>query len=115
MSPTILCDEFQNTYTDDEFKLLPKWKQHYITRNKLFIINIKYIGVHGTQNIKTFSLKEKFIINSNGKLEKKKKMILSIITLFKLDNPELELKELNTFLLSSLSFKLLFMVKKKDI
>lgn len=34
MSPTILCDEFQNTYTDDEFKLLPKWKQHYITRNK---------------------------------------------------------------------------------
>ena len=34
MSPTILCDEFQNTYTDDEFKLLPKWKQHYITKNK---------------------------------------------------------------------------------
>ena len=34
MSPTMLCDEFQNTYTEDEFKLLAKWRQEYITKNK---------------------------------------------------------------------------------
>ena len=34
MSPTILCDEFNNTYTEDEFKLLAKWRQDYITKNK---------------------------------------------------------------------------------
>ena len=34
MSPTILCDEFNNKYNEEEFKLLPKWKQNYIIKNK---------------------------------------------------------------------------------
>ena len=34
LSPTILCNEFNNNYTDDEFKLLAKWRQDYITKNK---------------------------------------------------------------------------------
>jgi DNA (cytosine-5)-methyltransferase 1 len=34
MSPTILCNEFYTTYTNDEFLKLPYWKQEYITKNK---------------------------------------------------------------------------------
>lgn len=34
MSPTILCNEFYTTYTEDEFKELPDWKQEYITKNR---------------------------------------------------------------------------------
>jgi DNA (cytosine-5)-methyltransferase 1 len=34
MSPTILCNEFHNVYTPEEFALLPEWKRDYITRNK---------------------------------------------------------------------------------
>ena len=34
LSPTILCNEFYKNYTNDEFKLLPQWKQDYITKNK---------------------------------------------------------------------------------
>lgn len=34
MSPTILCKEFYNKYTSEEFSNLPKWKQDYITKNK---------------------------------------------------------------------------------
>ncbi len=34
LSPTILCNEFNHTYTDNEFIQLPAWKQDYITKNK---------------------------------------------------------------------------------
>ena len=34
MSPTILCNEFYTTYTEDAFKELPDWKQEYITKNR---------------------------------------------------------------------------------
>jgi DNA (cytosine-5)-methyltransferase 1 len=34
LSPTILCNEFNNNYSDEEFNMLPNWKQDYITKNK---------------------------------------------------------------------------------
>jgi DNA (cytosine-5)-methyltransferase 1 len=34
LSPTILCNEFYNIYTDAELNNLPDWKQDYIKRNK---------------------------------------------------------------------------------
>ena len=34
LSPTILCNEFNHTYSEDEFTQLPTWKQDYITKNK---------------------------------------------------------------------------------
>ena len=34
ISPTIMVNEFYNTYTDDEFKNLANWRQDYITKNK---------------------------------------------------------------------------------
>jgi hypothetical protein len=34
LSPTILCNEFNNNYSEDEFNILPDWKQEYITKNK---------------------------------------------------------------------------------
>jgi DNA (cytosine-5)-methyltransferase 1 len=34
LSPTILCNEFNNNYSEDEFNILPDWKQDYITKNK---------------------------------------------------------------------------------
>ena len=34
MSPTILCNEFYNTYNEQEFATLPDWKQEYITKNR---------------------------------------------------------------------------------
>ena len=34
LSPTILCNEFHHNYSLEEFKMLPDWKQEYITKNK---------------------------------------------------------------------------------
>jgi len=34
LSPVILCKEFRNNYSEQEFKKLPKWKQEYITKNR---------------------------------------------------------------------------------
>lgn len=34
LSPTILCNEFQKIYSENEFANLPKWKQDYIQKNK---------------------------------------------------------------------------------
>jgi len=34
MSPTILCNEFYSTYTDQEFAALPEWKRDYIVKNR---------------------------------------------------------------------------------
>lgn len=34
MSPTILCNEFHNTYSDIEFAALPEWKRDYIKKNR---------------------------------------------------------------------------------
>lgn len=34
MSPTIMVNEFYNTYSEDEFKKLAKWRQDYITKNR---------------------------------------------------------------------------------
>ena len=34
LSPTILCNEFQKSYSPEEFSRLPAWKQDYITKNK---------------------------------------------------------------------------------
>jgi len=34
MSPTILCNEFYTTYTEQEFAALPEWKREYITKNR---------------------------------------------------------------------------------
>lgn len=34
LSPTILCNEFNNSYNEEEFSNLPKWKQDYIQKNK---------------------------------------------------------------------------------
>jgi DNA (cytosine-5)-methyltransferase 1 len=34
LSPVILCKEFKNTYTEEEFSKLPDWKQQYIKGNR---------------------------------------------------------------------------------
>lgn len=34
ISPTIMVNEFNSEYTDEEFNALAKWKQDYITKNK---------------------------------------------------------------------------------
>ena len=34
LSPTILCNEFNNNYSEEEFNELPQWKKEYITKNK---------------------------------------------------------------------------------
>ena len=34
LSPTILCNEFYNTYSEEEFNALSDWKKDYITKNK---------------------------------------------------------------------------------
>lgn len=34
ISPTIMVNEFYNTYTDEEFAGLAKWRQEYITKNR---------------------------------------------------------------------------------
>jgi DNA (cytosine-5)-methyltransferase 1 len=34
LSPTILCNEFYKSYTNEEFNLLPLWKKDYIKKNK---------------------------------------------------------------------------------
>ena len=34
MSPTILCNEFYTTYSEQEFAGLPDWKQEYIRKNR---------------------------------------------------------------------------------
>ena len=34
ISPTILVNEFYNTYSDAEFKNLAQWRQDYITKNR---------------------------------------------------------------------------------
>lgn len=34
LSPTILCNEFNNNYNEVDFADLPKWKQDYINKNK---------------------------------------------------------------------------------
>jgi DNA (cytosine-5)-methyltransferase 1 len=34
MSPTILCNEFNHSYTEPEFASLPQWKRDYITKNR---------------------------------------------------------------------------------
>ena len=34
LSPTILCNEFNNTYNPVEFAALPEWKRDYITKNR---------------------------------------------------------------------------------
>jgi DNA (cytosine-5)-methyltransferase 1 len=34
LSPTILCNEFNNNYTIEEMQKLPNWKQEYIAKNK---------------------------------------------------------------------------------
>jgi DNA (cytosine-5)-methyltransferase 1 len=34
LSPTILCQDFYNIFSDDEFNALPEWRRDYITKNK---------------------------------------------------------------------------------
>jgi DNA (cytosine-5)-methyltransferase 1 len=41
ISPTILINDYYKNYTDDEFKLLPKWKKDYMIKNKLLIDKYK--------------------------------------------------------------------------
>jgi DNA (cytosine-5)-methyltransferase 1 len=41
ISPTILCKEFYNTYTESSFKQLPQWKQEYILKNKRVYVKYK--------------------------------------------------------------------------
>jgi DNA (cytosine-5)-methyltransferase 1 len=41
ISPTILVNEFYTSYTTDEFKQLPAWKQEYITKNRPLYIKYK--------------------------------------------------------------------------
>lgn len=41
ISPTILVKEFYNTYDDETFQLLPKWKQEYIQKHKPLYIKYK--------------------------------------------------------------------------
>lgn len=41
LSPTILCNEFNSTYSEIEFAALPKWKQDYITKNRPLYIKYK--------------------------------------------------------------------------
>jgi DNA (cytosine-5)-methyltransferase 1 len=34
LSPTIMCNEFYKSYTDEEYRKLPAWKKEYIAKNK---------------------------------------------------------------------------------
>ncbi len=40
-SPTIMCHEFYKNYNNEEFNLLPLWKQDYIIKNKPLYIKYK--------------------------------------------------------------------------
>jgi DNA (cytosine-5)-methyltransferase 1 len=41
LSPTILCNEFYNNYSEEEFNNLPTWKKDYITKNKPLYLKYK--------------------------------------------------------------------------
>jgi DNA (cytosine-5)-methyltransferase 1 len=65
LSPVILCKEFQNNYSQQEFKKLPKWKQEYITKNRRIYEKYKNKWNEWFDNHKdTLNLNE-----VNGKLE----------------------------------------------
>lgn len=57
MSPTILCNEFDSSYSEEEFAQLPKWKQDYIQKNKP--IYQKYKSQWDTWKVKHASLLSK--------------------------------------------------------
>ena len=65
LSPTILCNEFNNNYTSEQFKKLPAWKQDYITKNKYIFNKYKTKWDQWIENNKEI-LKKKEIY---GKLE----------------------------------------------
>ena len=65
MSPTILCNEFNSNYTEEEFENLPKWKQEYITKNKPIYQKYKQLWDSWYEEHKDI-LKKKEV---NGKLE----------------------------------------------
>jgi DNA (cytosine-5)-methyltransferase 1 len=65
ISPTILIHDAYKQYTQDDFKLLPKWKQDYMTKNKRILEKYKDI-------IDTWYSKYKTILSRReiyGKLE----------------------------------------------
>jgi DNA (cytosine-5)-methyltransferase 1 len=65
LSPTILCNEFNRTYTEDEFKSLPSWKQEYITKNKPIYNKYKPLWDKWLEENKTILSKKEIY----GKLE----------------------------------------------
>jgi len=65
MSPTILCNEFNSNYSEEEFENLPQWKQDYITKNKPIYQKYKQLWDSWYEEHKDI-LKKKEV---NGKLE----------------------------------------------
>lgn len=65
MSPTILCNEFNSDYSEEEFENLPQWKQDYITKNKPIYQKYKQLWDSWYEEHKDI-LKKKEV---NGKLE----------------------------------------------
>lgn len=65
LSPTILCNEFYKSYTDEEFDNLPLWKKDYIIKNKpLYNKYKKYWDKWYNKNKQIIQKRE-----INGKLE----------------------------------------------
>lgn len=65
LSPTILCNEFYKTYSEQEFKALPSWKQEYIEKNKPIYKKYKDKWDKWYDNNKSIILKKEIF----GKLE----------------------------------------------
>ena len=65
LSPTILCNEFYKSYTNDDFNNLPMWKKNYIKKNKQLYDKYKiYWDKWYNKNKQIIQKKE-----INGKLE----------------------------------------------
>lgn len=65
LSPTILCNEFNHSYSVDEFKNLPSWKQEYIVKNKPIYNKYKPLWDKWLEENKTILSKKEIY----GKLE----------------------------------------------
>ena len=93
LSPTILCNEFYTTYSDDEFKQLPDWKQNYITKNRPIYNKYKSQWDIWYTKYKNILTKKEIY----GKLEwqtgKKKKEIVYLIILYSYANLVFVLKK----------------------
>lgn len=72
LSPTILCNEFNKVYTNEEFLKLPKWKQDYIQKNKPIYNKYKNIWDSWYEKYKNILDKKKIYCKLEWQVGKKK-------------------------------------------